>query len=223
MYAIPEDPVSADMYGSGCHDVCNSDLELCLPKLDENKKQGHVCVCTDNAIRDDAGNCVAVETVKEYVVDNCPSDTIRSPEKCSDPVEWELIKPVISLGNIILPDEDTTYTVTTNTPTTSPKPVDPAKSVMLGAGKNTITYKFTPTVVGEPFICQHQVTVIVHMCKSLDILTGKMWSKVQNQVKKEPSCQYPNNPNNPSYPRQAVSNDSLLGGMTHNDLYLGYI
>ena len=99
MNAIGEEPISADFKdGNACHDKCGGQNELCLAMLDPDKKPHGACVCTDNSIRDESGNCIVEIAATELVIDNCPADTHRSPPKCSETVDFNKVPLQVSLN-----------------------------------------------------------------------------------------------------------------------------
>lgn len=99
MNAIGEDPISADFKdGNACHDKCTGANELCLAMLDVDKKPVGQCTCTDNAIRDENGDCIVEIAATELVIDNCPTDTHRSPPKCAESVDFNKVPLQVSLN-----------------------------------------------------------------------------------------------------------------------------
>jgi hypothetical protein len=111
MYAVGKNTLEREYDHSDCI-RCDELNQICIPMLTKENKSTAKCVCGDGFEMTEDGECIEVELLTEYIIDNCPTDSQQSAKLCDKTVYHELFVPKISRNGYELPLADFAITKT---------------------------------------------------------------------------------------------------------------
>lgn len=168
MYAVGKNTLEREYDHSDCI-RCDELNQICIPMLTKENKSTAKCVCGDGFEMTEDGECIEVELLTEYIIDNCPTDSQQSAKLCDKTVYHELFVPKISRNGYELPLADFAITKTLIHLGDPPKTVTNLDQIDLASGTNLIRYEFTDNKFSTKVSCQYSIQSIVHTCKAFDV------------------------------------------------------